>query len=611
MPAAERQPHPDPADTPGAEPRSAFACIVVAREADAARGLGGWVREALPTTAIALARTAAEGLSRCKLERRSMGEPRLLLLDARVGHLGDLVADLQQVRRLGPQVEVIIVADAEHGEAFAAALASGLAPDKLTFLTAPMAREEAVAVCRTIGERLQAAEGLQTTRAKGRSDTKALENQLQELRTRLDIANHAARHDALTGVLNRTGFIEELNARLQRSRQSQVVLMMDLDRFKAVNDTLGHGAGDELVRRICVAVSGVIPASGVLARLGGDEFGLVLEAMSAEGVDALCTQILKVCHQTRLISGHEVQVSASIGVAVQSRGFSDVELLRQADLALYAAKREGRNRHRVFDAALDKATKYRLAIESGLERALRSSQFRMVYQPIVTARDAEVLGYEALVRWESPEYGMISPAEFVPIAEETGLILEIGEWIARQALRDCRRWNGPYVSINLSARQFLRHNVAERLLKYAADANVSPQRIQIELTETAIIDDVNRAANNLRILREAGMRVAVDDFGTGYSSLSYLNQFAIDCIKIDKSFIDRITRDKQSAIIVASVARLARSLGISVVAEGVETEAQRMVLTMAGCEMLQGYLFGKPVPSRELMALAAPMLAAS
>jgi diguanylate cyclase (GGDEF)-like protein len=593
-----------------AEPAS-FAVVVSARNAKLGRGLCECVREALPAAAVTLAPTAAEGLERAALARQTEGAARLVVLDARVGHLADMVADLQQIRRLGPQAEVVIVADAEHGEAFAAALAAGLAPDKLTFLTAPLVREDAVNVCRTIGERLDAAEGLRRSHVKGRSDAKAMEIQLQELRARLDIANHAARHDALTGVLNRTGFIEELNARLHRSRQAQVVLMLDLDRFKAVNDTLGHGAGDDLVRRICVAVAAVIPTSGVLARLGGDEFGLVLEAMSAEGVDNLCTQILKVCNQTRVISGHEVQVSASIGVAMQNRAFSDVELLRQADLALYAAKREGRNRYRIFDAALDKATKYRLSIENGLERALRSAQFRMVYQPIVTARDAEIVGYEALVRWESPEYGMISPAEFVPIAEETGMILEIGEWIARQALKDCRRWNGPYVSINLSARQFLRHNVAERLLKYAADANVPPQRIQIELTETAIIDDVTRAANNLKIMREAGMRVAIDDFGTGYSSLSYLNQFAIDCIKIDKSFVDRITRDRQSAIIVASVAKLARSLGISVVAEGVETDAQRMVLTMAGCEMLQGYLFGKPISSRELIELAEPLRAAS
>ena len=576
---------------------------MVCRSAEHGRGVVAWVREALPGCGLVPARSAADALERAKVERRAAGAPGLVILDARVGHLADFAADLQQIRRLGPQVEVMVIAETDQGQAFAAALAAGLSPDKLTFLTAPLNRQEAVDACRAVAARYHDKGEHRRTRARGQSEIEALQLQLQEMRARLDIANHAARHDSLTGVLNRTGFVEELNARLHKSRQAQVVLMMDLDRFKAVNDTLGHSAGDELVRRICVAVAGVIPPSGVLARLGGDEFGLVLEAMSAEGVDALCTQILKVCSQTRVISGHEVQVSASIGVAAQSRGFSDVELLRQSDLALYAAKREGRNRYRIFDAALDKATRYRLSIESGLERALRSAQFKMVYQPIVTAREGQVLGYEALVRWESPEYGMISPAEFVPIAEETGLILEIGEWIARQALKDCRRWGGPYVSINLSARQFLRHNVAERLLKYSADADVSPARIQIELTETAIIDDVQRAAQNLKILREAGMRVAVDDFGTGYSSLSYLNQFAIDCIKIDKSFVDRVTQDRQSAIIVASVAKLARSLGISVIAEGVESEAQQLVLTMAGCEMLQGFLFGRPVSSREVMGM--------
>ena len=604
MPPAVEQLRTDDAPTPLIQAgRPAFATVVTSRSAELGQGLAGWVGEALQGSEMILARTAAEAVERSRLEHARVGAPGVFVFDARVGRLGDLISDLQQIRRLGPHVEVIVIAEAEHGEAFAASLAAGIPPDKLTFLAAPLNHQETVEVCRSIGERYRDAAELRRATARGRSEVEALQIQLQEMRTRLDIANHAARHDPLTGVLNRTGFVEELNARLGRNRQAQVVLMIDLDRFKAVNDTLGHGAGDELVRRICVAVAGTIPPSGVLARLGGDEFGVVLEAMSADGIDALCTHILKVCGQTRVISGHEVQVSASIGVAAQSRGFSDVELLRQADLALYAAKREGRNRYRIFDAALDQATRYRLSIESGLERALRSAQFKMVYQPIVTAGEGTVLGYEALVRWQSPEYGEIPPTEFVPIAEETGLILDIGDWIARQALKDCRRWNGPYVSINLSARQFLRHNVAERLLRYAADANVSPDRIQIELTETAIIDDVQRAANNLKILRKAGVRVAVDDFGTGYSSLSYLHQFAIDSIKIDKSFVDRITSDRQSAIIVASVARLARSLGISVVAEGVETEAQRLVLTMAGCEMLQGYLFGRPVPAREVQGL--------
>jgi diguanylate cyclase (GGDEF)-like protein len=496
----------------------------------------------------------------------------------------------------------LIVAEAADSGAFATCLRAIGASDKLTFLLAPLQHQHAVETVRMLAERYRVLEESQRAKSDGRSALEAMELQLQELRTRLDIAKHDARHDDLTGMLNRVGFVEELNGRLFRDRQPQNVLMIDLDRFKAVNDTLGHSAGDELVRKIGVALAGIVPRNGVLARLGGDEFGVIIEATTDEGIASLCTQILKICGQSRMISGHEVQVSASIGVAQQSAEHSDVELLRQADLALYAAKREGRNRFRVFDAALDKATKYRLSIENGLEAALRSGQFKMVYQPIVTAATGAVTGYEALVRWDSPQYGSISPTEFIPVAEETGLILDIGDWIARQALKDCRRWNGPYVSINLSVRQFLRHNVAERILQYAKDADVPPERVQIELTETAIIDDVERADYHLKILRAAGMRVALDDFGTGYSSLVYLNQFAIDCIKIDKSFVDNIARDRQSAVIVASVTKLAGSLGMSVVAEGVETEEQRMVLMAAGCGALQGYLFGKPVSSGEVIA---------
>jgi len=438
-------------------------------------------------------------------------------------------------------------------------------------------------------------------RRPGGPSSNPLEVELQSLREQLEIATHAARHDDLTGVLNRSGFIEELKLRLSRDRQHQNILLLDLDRFKAVNDALGHHAGDDLVRKICIAISGVIPTGSVLGRIGGNEFGVIVEARSDQAIDHLCTQILKVCSQLRVISGHEVQVTASIGVAQQGSMLKEIELMRQADLALYAAKREGCNRYRRYDAALDQVSRQRLAMEGGLERALRSGEFHLVYQPIVTAAEGATVGYEALIRWDSPELGAVSPAQFIPVAEDTGLILDIGEWIARQALRDCRRWDGPYVSINLSARQFLRHNIAGRILQYAEDADVPAGRIQIELTETAIIDDVERAAHNLKVMREAGVRVALDDFGTGYSSLVYLNQFAIDCIKIDKSFVDNVTRDHQSAMIVASVAKLAASLGMSVVAEGVETQAQRTVLAAAGCGLMQGFLFGRPRRGREIV----------
>jgi diguanylate cyclase (GGDEF)-like protein len=558
------------------------------------------IREALPTGKFFSETSAAKALSRAETVRIFGAKTAIFIFDFRGQPVRELAAEVQRVRRAHPAAELLVVIDGSESQAFAACLQVVGSPFGLTFLLAPLQRQYAVEALRAAANRYRSLASSECALEDSSNLIEELERRNHDLNARLDFARHTARHDQLTGVLNRTGFVEELTSRLSRGRQPQTLLIIDLDRFKAVNDTLGHDAGDELVRKISVAMAGVVPAGGVLARLGGDEFGIIVEAATREGIASLCAQVLQVCAQTRMISGHEVQVSASVGVANQDVDHSESELMRRADLALYAAKREGRNRHRIFDATLDEVTKHRLSIENGLERGLRSGQFSMVYQPIVGAEHSQVLGYEALVRWDSPEHGSISPAEFIPIAEETGLILDIGDWIARQALKDCRRWNLPYVSINISVRQFLRHNVGEHILRYAADADVSPQRIQIELTETAIIDDVERAAYNLKVLRAAGVRVALDDFGTGYSSLVYLNQFAIDCIKIDKSFVDNVTCDRQSAVIVASVAKLAASLGMSVVAEGVETKAQRQALIACGCGALQGYYFGRPVPPREL-----------
>jgi diguanylate cyclase (GGDEF)-like protein len=557
------------------------------------------VREALPTEALLSCAASIVALPLAQSERILGRQAGVFIFDFRGQALGELSSELKAVIKTCPDAELLVVADGRDAATFAACLQLAGTPDKLTFLLAPLHRPQVVETIRKVAARYQGASRARQQWSANSCAVGVLELQVQELQTRLDIAKHAARRDDLTGVLNRAGFLDELTARLSRKRRNQNVLMIDLDKFKAVNDTLGHAAGDDLVRKICTSIQGVIPADAVLARLGGDEFGVIVETVSELGLTQLCTQLLKACGLTRYITGHEVQVSASIGVARQAANHSELELMRQADLALYAAKREGRNRFRVFDTALDKATKYKLSIENGLERALRAGQLKMVYQPIVKAVCGEILGFEALVRWDSPEHGAISPAEFIPIAEDTGLILEIGDWITRQALRDCRRWPSQYVSINLSTRQFLRHNVGERILRYAAEANVSPKQMQIELTETAIIDDVERADFNLKIMRAAGVRVALDDFGTGYSSLTYLKQFAIDCIKIDKSFVDNVTRDRQSAVIVASVAKLAGSLGMSVVAEGVETEEQRQILIAAGCGTLQGYLFGKPVSARD------------
>jgi diguanylate cyclase (GGDEF)-like protein len=592
----------DPRSTKPSDPDARLASPTLMLTVISPKGdseLDHFAQEALPVESLVSAPTAADALSLAQSNRIVGRAPAVFIFDFRGLPIGDLVSEVKLVARAQPDAELLVVADVRDSVVFASCLQIVGAPDKLTFLLAPLHRQLTIEAIRAVAERYRVVARAKQQSDQSSSTVNALQIQLQELRARLDIAKHAARHDDLTGALNRTGFVEELTARLARDHQNQNVLMIDLDRFKAVNDTLGHNAGDDLVRKLCTGIQGVIPPDAILARLGGDEFGVIVEAATETRVAGVCAHILKVCSQTRYIMGHEVQVSASIGVAQQGSTHSEIELMRQADLALYAAKREGRNRYRVFDTALDKATKYRLSIENGLERALRSGQLKMVYQPIVDAQSAAILGFEALIRWDSPDHGAISPAEFIPVAEETGLILEIGDWITRQALRDCRRWAGPYVSINLSTRQFLRHNVGERILRYAAEADVAPQQVQIELTETAIIDDVERADYNLKIMRAAGVRVALDDFGTGYSSLTYLKQFAIDCIKIDKSFVDNITRDRQSAVIVASVAKLAGSLGMSVVAEGVETEDQRRILIAAGCGMLQGYHFSKPVTARE------------
>jgi diguanylate cyclase (GGDEF)-like protein len=559
--------------------------------------------EASPGSDAVVCTDAHRALAKAETARHFGWSPAIFVFDYRGGHAGDLADQLRRVQSAEPMAEVVVLIEEGDTELWRAALQVVQTPDKLTFLFAPFYRPDAVATLKALAERHTVMLDRERLAEVDGQTILGLETAITALQARLEIAMHAAQHDPLTGIMNRAGFVTELTSRLARGRKSQTVMLVDLDRFKLVNDTLGHHAGDDLVRKICAAMAAVMPSGGLLARLGGDEFGIVIEGASEQGVSEFCTMILRVCSQTRRVSGHEVQVSASIGVAAQDESRSEVSLMRRADLALYAAKREGRNRFRRFDSALEKVTKRRLSIENGLEQALRTGQFRMAYQPIVTARNAHVLGFEALVRWDSPEHGPVSPAEFVPVAEETGLILDLGDWITRQSFKDARRWAGPYVSVNLSARQFLHQNVAERILRYADEADLAASRIQIELTETAIIDDVERAAHNLKILREAGVRVALDDFGTGYSSLTYLNQFAIDCIKIDKSFVDNVAHDKQSAIIVASVTRLASSLGMGVVAEGVETDQQRDVLTAAGCGALQGYAFGRPMPPREVKVL--------
>lgn len=573
--------------------------VLVRPAGDQASKTAALLRMAFPGSVVTACPNGAETIARA-----AMGMPvGVCCFDLADSAAGALASHVRKVARACPDAELVVLIEAADRAVTADILEVTPAPERLTFLIQPLDMQDAVKSLRAVSARYWAKRRANADLESRDRDVRRLSVEAMEVQARLDVALHAARHDTLTRLPNRAGFTSELTARIANGFQNQTVFLINLDRFKLVNDTLGHEAGDDLVRKIGVALGTVVPPGGLLARIGGDEFGVITESLSEQGIDDVCHQLLRVCAQSRRIYGHEVQVSACIGVSVQKPGQENGDLLRQADLALRAAKREGRNRYRAHDEEMAKSSTKRLAIEGGLERGLRAGQFEMVYQPIVDARSVAILGFEALVRWNSPEFGSVAPDDFIPVAEETGVILELGDWIMRQAMKDCRRWGGPYVSINLSARQFLYQKVGERILRYAQECDLPPEKLQVELTETAIIDDVERAHENLKVLRAAGVRIALDDFGTGYSSLVYLHKFDIDCIKIDKSFVDDVTRDHQSAMIVTSVTRLARALGMSVVAEGVETEPQRQILIAAGCDYLQGYHFGRPTSSGDAAAL--------
>jgi diguanylate cyclase (GGDEF)-like protein len=420
---------------------------------------------------------------------------------------------------------------------------------------------------------------------------------------------HAAFHDSLTGAPNRAAFLRALTERVQTRAANYAVAMLDLDRFKAVNDNFGHAAGDELVRSIWESLREILPSGVLAARIGGDEFGIILPEADERRVRDICEKVIELCHEERSIFGHAVQVGASLGVAFALEDEHDkTDIARRADLALYAAKRAGRGQVQFFDPTLDESARFRLKIENGLRNALEADELSLAFQPIVSQENLGVVGFEALIRWDSPEYGSLSPSLFVPIAEESVLIHELGDWIIPRALEACKSWPSQYVSINFSPRQFLRPHLKQQLLEAVSRAGLPPDRIQIELTETALFENVDDAAVVLNDLQAAGFRIALDDFGTGYSSLFNLRNFNINCIKIDKSFVGALGKETNATAIVSAMAQLARSMGLSVVAEGVEDQFQHQALRLAGCSHMQGYRFGYPVDAAtaEAMTVLTP-----
>lgn len=422
---------------------------------------------------------------------------------------------------------------------------------------------------------------------------------------------HMARHDALTGLPNRVLFREHLQ-RETRSEQGGVlsVLCLDLDRFKSVNDTLGHPVGDELLRKAAERLLSATGPAGIVVRLGGDEFAVIHGPTAQRGTaDILAMRLIEALSLPFDIDAHHISVGVSIGIAETTDGTETPdELMKNADLALYAAKAAGRGTYRVFEPDMNARVQARRGIELDLRVAVAERQFELYYQPLISARTGLVVGFEALLRWHHPKRGMVSPADFIPIAEESGLIPAIGLWVLNQACQDAVSWpSNVKVAVNLSPLQFQYRDLVGDVEDALQRSGLSPTRLDLEITESLMLQNSDSTLSALHSLRALGVGISMDDFGTGYSSLSYLRLFPFDKIKIDRSFIRDVVDDKDGLSIVKAVIRLGQSLRMNVVAEGVETIEQKNLLCEAGCQELQGYLFSQPKPAAEVQGIIGRM----
>jgi diguanylate cyclase (GGDEF)-like protein len=432
-----------------------------------------------------------------------------------------------------------------------------------------------------------------------------------EQRRREAKIRYLARHDSLTGLFHRAEFNDRIGRELAKARRGEpvAVLCLDLDHFKPVNDTLGHFAGDGLLRAVAERLRRCVRETDVIARIGGDEFAIIQTGSEQpDGSGALARRVIDVMTRPFEIDGHQITIGASVGIALAPTDSLDADtLLRKADIALYRAKALGRGGYCYFELGMDAAMQARRRMELDLRMAIAREEFELHYQPLLSLKTGCITGFEALVRWRHPEHGLVRPDVFIPLAEEIGLISDIGSWVLRRACRDASAWPKDLdIAVNVSACQFTIRGLADVVRRSLADAGLAPHRLQLEITETALIKNAETVLEILHDLREQGVRIVMDDFGTGYSSLNYLRKFPFDKLKIDKSFIDHIVEDAQSAAIVTAMMQLARTLGIKTTAEGVESVAQREKLESLNCDEVQGFLISRPLADvTEILAATA------
>ena len=450
--------------------------------------------------------------------------------------------------------------------------------------------------------------GAQDYLVKGQGDgnllTRSLRYAIERKRTEERLA-YLAKYDPLTGLPNRALFQDRMMAAMRHAERHDrvaVLMFLDLDHFKDINDTLGHSAGDDLLKDVASRLQACVRDEDTIARLGGDEFTVILQDINhRKDAAPIAEKILAALSSPFILHNEEVFVTVSIGIAAYpSCGTNAETLVQNADTALYRAKSEGRNNYKYFEAEMNIAVSERMMMINDLRHAVQKKEFTLYYQPLIEAGSDEVIGMEALLRWQHPERGLLPAKEFVPLMEETGLIISTGEWVLREACRQNRHWQQAglppiCVSVNLSVRQFHKCDLVTMVAKALEENQLSPNQLQLEVTESILMDHTSRTLNILDQLRNLGIRLAIDDFGTGYSSLSYLKKYPFDMLKFDRSFVQDMGSSENGAAIVAAVINLGHSINMSVMAEGVETHDQLDMLNDRGCDQFQGYLFARPM----------------